>query len=356
MISAIQLKAFKSYPDVEIPFKPLTLLSGLNNSGKSSLIQAVRMYQQAANGQSPLLQYHGEVSDMRSRLSSPRDAIEIACEFADGAASRLRLGEAELLEKPEHCPVCFYVSADRLGPRTVLPLRREFSALPDMGEQSRYVLDVLGRLYNARIPDILVHPTAQSKSLQHVLIGWLSEIAPNVEFTFVPDPKADAARAEIDTFRPINVGFGLSYTLPILVAILGMAAQSPLDGWVNNWGEAWDTQRQSEGTLVILENPEAHLHPQGQTAMGRLLALAAASGVQVLVETHSDHLMDGIRLAVKEGWLNADNVAFHYLAKNKEGMTEVKSPKLYADGKLDYWPEGFFDQTLKNRALLAKKG
>lgn len=355
MISAIQLKAFKSYPDADIPFKPLTLLSGLNNSGKSSLIQAMRMYQQAANGQSPLLEHHGEVSDMRSRFSSSRDAIEITCVFTDGTSSRLHLND-DALEKPERCPVSFYVSADRLGPQTVLPLRRAFSALPDMGEQSRYVLDVLGRLYNARIPDTLAHPKAQSKSLQHVLDGWLSEIAPGIEFSFEPDPKADASRAEIDTFRPINVGFGLSYTLPILVAILGMAAQPPADGWVNNWGERWDEIRQSEGTLVILENPEAHLHPQGQTAMGRLLALAAASGVQVLVETHSDHLMDGIRLAVKESLLDADNVAFHYLTKNKDGMTEVKSPKIYQNGKLDFWPDGFFDQALKNSALLAKRG
>jgi predicted ATPase len=355
VISAIQLKAFKSYPDAKIPFKPLTLLSGLNNSGKSSLIQAVRMYQQAANGQSPLLENHGEVSDMRSRFSSLLAAIEITCVFTDGISSRLHLND-DVLEKPERCPVSFYVSADRLGPQTVLPLRRAFSALPDMGEQSRYVLDVLGRLHNAWIPDALAHPKAQSKSLQHVLDGWLSEIAPGIGFSFEPDPKADAARAEIDTFRPINVGFGLSYTLPILVAILGMAAQAPETGWENNWGESWDAKRQSEGTLVILENPEAHLHPQGQTAMGRLLALAAASGIQVLVETHSDHLMDGIRLAVKEGLVDADNIAFHYLNKNKDGMTEVKSPKIYQNGKLDFWPDGFFDQALKNSALLAKRG
>ncbi|OQX00952.1 MAG: hypothetical protein BWK73_47450 [Thiothrix lacustris] len=356
MISTIQLKAFKSYPAVEIPFKPLTLLSGLNNSGKSSLIQAMRMYQQAANGLSPLLDGHGEVSDMRSRLSSPKASIEIACVFADGYASQLRLTDDVMAQQPERCPVSFYVSADRLGPQTVLPLRRAFAEFPEMGEQSKYVLDVLGQLRDTLIPEALLHPKAQSKSLQHVLSGWLSEIAPGVEFSFESDSRADVSRAEIDTFRPINVGFGLSYTLPILVAILGMAAQPPANGWENNWGERWDAKRQSEGTLVILENPEAHLHPQGQTAMGRLLALAAASGVQVLVETHSDHLMDGIRLAVKESLLDADNVAFHYLTKNKDGMTEVKSPKIYQNGKLDFWPDGFFDQALKNSALLAKRG
>lgn len=355
MISIVRLKAFKSYPELEITFKPLTLLSGLNNSGKSSLIQAIRMYQQAANNLSPLLKNHGAVSDMRSRMSSPQDNIEVICVFNDGISSCLKLSE-ENVQKPERCPVSFYVSADRLGPQTVLPLRRGFSELPEMGEQSRYVLDVLNQLRDARIPDELVHQKAQSKSLQHVLDGWLGEIAPGIEFAFVSDAKADASRAEIDTFRPVNVGFGLSYTLPILVAVLGMAALSPIDGWVNNWGITWDDKRMKQGKLVILENPEAHLHPQGQTAMGRLLALAASAGVQILVETHSDHLMDGIRLAVKENFVSAKDIIFHYLSKTKEGTTNVKSPRLHQDGKLDFWPDGFFDQTLKNRAVLAKKG
>lgn len=355
MINSVQLKAFKSYPDIMIPFKPLTLLSGLNNSGKSSLIQALRMYQQASKGQSPLLQHHGEVGDMRSRFSASRDAIEIICEFNDGDSSSLNLSEMAL-RVPERCPVSFYVSADRLGPQTALPLRRTIGAFPDMGEQSRYVLDVLERLSAAEIPGLLRHDLAQGNNLGYVLQGWLSEIAPGVEFTVKTEQRADVSFSEIDTFRPTNVGFGLSYTLPILVAVLGLAAETPLDGWTNNWGEEWDILRQKQGTLVILENPEAHLHPQGQTAMGRLLALAAAVGVQVLVETHSDHLMDGIRLAVKSGLIEADDVAFHYLAKNKDGLTEVKSPKLHSDGKLDFWPDGFFDQTLKNRAMLAKKG
>ena len=356
MISALQLKAFKSYPKAEIPLKPLTLLSGLNNSGKSSLIQAMRMHQQAANGQSPLLEHHGAVGDMRSKLSSSHDAVEITCVFADGYSSQLRLTDDVMAQRPERCPVSFYVSADRLGPQTVLPLRRAFSAFPEMGEQSCYVLDVLEQLRAARIPDILAHPNAESSSLEHTLMGWLSEIAPSIRFSFKTDQEADTSRAEVDTFRPVNVGFGLSYTLPVLVAILGMAAQPPVDGWVNNWGEQWDAKRQADGAMVILENPEAHLHPQGQTAMGRLLALAAASGVQVLVETHSDHLMDGIRLAVKERAISADAVAFHYLSKNKEDITEVNSPTLHQNGKLDFWPDGFFDQSLKNSALLAKRG
>jgi predicted ATPase len=66
--------------------------------------------------------------------------------------------------------------------------------------------------------------------------------------------------------------------------------------------------------------------------------------------------MDGIRIAVKNQLLDAKDVAFHYLSKNEEGLSEMTTPKLHDNGKLDFWPEGFFDQTLKNRAVLARKG
>jgi len=74
-------------------------------------------------------------------------------------------------------------------------------------------------------------------------------------------------------------GFGLSYTLPVITALL-VGTLIP-------------------NSLVIIENPEAHLHPRGQTEIARLIALCAQVGTQIIIETHSDHLFDGIRIAAK---------------------------------------------------------
>ena len=83
------------------------------------------------------------------------------------------------------------------------------------------------------------------------------------------------------------------------------------------------------------------------------LAQAAAAGVQVVLETHSDHLLNGIRKAVKHGILLAENVAIHFFAGlDIDGHPKIQSPRLSADGSLSMWPENFFDQYDKDLADL----
>lgn len=85
MITQIELKAFKSFPNKIINFKPLTLLAGINNSGKSSVIQALRMYCNAAYSDSPLLDGHGPISEIHSLFSPSDETVKVICKFADNA-------------------------------------------------------------------------------------------------------------------------------------------------------------------------------------------------------------------------------------------------------------------------------
>ena len=96
--------------------------------------------------------------------------------------------------------------------------------------------------------------------------------------------------------------------------------------------------------IVIIENPEAHIHPKGQTEIARLIALCVQAGSQVIIETHSDHLFDGIRIAAKniEGFANS--VQIHWFELDDNGNTEVYSPILDRNGRLNEWPKGLFDQ------------
>jgi predicted ATPase len=97
--------------------------------------------------------------------------------------------------------------------------------------------------------------------------------------------------------------------------------------------------------MVIVENPEAHLHPSAQSKLGRFLAKIANSGVQIILETHSDHIINGIRIAIKKGLIKNEEVIFNSFSKGKKlGENIVEKIFIDKEGKLDKWPKGFFDQ------------
>jgi predicted ATPase len=174
----------------------------------------------------------------------------------------------------------------------------------------------------------------------------MGEFSPGLRIEVEADPSRDAVnlrykfemrrgiqrgeRREIrrelsNPYRATNVGFGISYTLPVVVAVL---AARP-------------------GDLILLEAPEAHLHPRGQSRLGQLLARAASGGVQVIAETHSDHVINGVRVAVHDGLIPPEMAGFlyfHWDPNAEEGTPVVRRVLVDSDGRLEDWPEGFFDQ------------
>lgn len=126
-----------------------------------------------------------------------------------------------------------------------------------------------------------------------------------------------------------DVGFGVSQTLPVLIALL---VADP-------------------GQLVYIEQPEIHIHPRAQTAMAHILADAANRGVRVVVETHSSLLLLGIQSLVAEGKLSPDEVKLHWFKRRPEdGVTEVTSADLDDAGAFGDWPEDFADVELKEQS------
>jgi predicted ATPase len=136
-----------------------------------------------------------------------------------------------------------------------------------------------------------------------------------------------------DWKKPANIGFGVSYSLPLVVA--GLLAP--------------------KGSILIIDTPEAHLHPAGQSAIGGFLARLAAGGVQVIVETHSDHIINGLRLAVAnpDHPIKADEILINNFDKTETGPS-VKKIGLDRFGGLTSWPAGFLDQIEQDLAKLAR--
>jgi predicted ATPase len=123
--------------------------------------------------------------------------------------------------------------------------------------------------------------------------------------------------------RPHNVGFGITYVLPVIIALL-MARP---------------------GDIVMLENPEAHLHPRAQARVARLCAKAAAAGVQVIVESHSDHVLNGVRVAAHDGEVPSNDISILFFdAPFTTPNASVQPIRVDSAGRLDRWPDGFFDE------------
>ena len=233
----------------------------------------------------------------------------------------------------------FYVNAERTGPQKFYPQSESFAQRGDLGRRGEYTLNYLHAQRDAFLPEDDPRCEGQpNRQFLNLVEHWLREVSPGVHLDIQSIRNADAliGRFSFDRtgdvatrpFRATNVGFGLSYILPVITAMLT-----------------------EPGTLCLVENPEAHLHPRGQTRMAELAVRAAKIGVQLIVETHSDHFLDGVRIAVRDGLITPEEVAIHYFERSGDSV-RVVSPTIDSDGRLSDWPEGFFDQHEENLVRL----
>jgi predicted ATPase len=356
VIDAVVLQNFKCFAHQRIELGRLTLLTGLNGMGKSTVIQSLLLLRQSATaamlpgvgllmngdlvhlGTGSDVRFDGAESDSVAIILT-RDGVEQAWTFdaAKGDNDVLPLlgeGPGDIAGPPFGGGVQ-YLSAERLGPRPSHALSSyHVSQLGETGADGAYAVAFLDARGHESVSKEIAHPEALGLGLALQVSAWMGEVSPGVRLSTRKSPEVNAAslsvtfssgRVTSNAFRPTSVGFGVSYTLPVLVALLSS----------------------KPGGMVLLENPEAHLHPRGQMAMGELMARAAASGVQVIVETHSDHVLNGVRLAVKQGTVAAENVRLHFFSRRDDGeriVHDVVSPQIGQDGRIDAWPAGFFDQ------------
>lgn len=344
MIKSLSIEGLKSFTKAELSLGALTLLTGLNNSGKSTVLQALRMCSDKAPEAGPYLQGLGAYPELKSNLTAPSTAVtvvatsdggEIHVEILEGSHRRTKAGISPLIQ---------FVSADRFGPKVELPIPLDESELSGVGERGEFSAHFAGLVENFQVPDPLRHSSSSSSALKHQLSAWMSEVSPGVKLDFFVDRKFDASRVEIDSYRATNTGFGLSYALPVVLLVLASTSSAGKDT-SKAPAMAFANSVLERGATLLIENPEAHLHPRGQTAIGRLLATAASLGTQMVVETHSDHILDGVRLAVrrmKSEFKGDFQVAF--LSKDQDQETKVDTISIGPDGKLEKWPAGLFDQ------------
>ncbi len=371
MINQLQIINFKSHKNTSLDLKNLTVLCGQNGVGKSSIIQSLLLLRQtnlkgrldkvlALNA--PLC-FIGKVKDAIYQFNEGETKEKISFHIKDNTqqyfwvfdASKeldfLNIIQQESSFKGYKKLSLFtsdfqFLSASRSSEYKSddyeVITQKQISLNEGKGELLGHFLYEYGK--KIKVIDACLHDSDKSAFLLNQTTAWEREISKGVNI--LPNKLGESYEIrysfDISSFGPTdafssnNVGFGLSYSLPIIVAIL--SAQ--------------------KDALIIIENPEAHLHPNGIAKLTELICLAAEAGIQIIIETHSDHVINGIlvqckRFEEREKGISKDHVSiYHFDRDEKEHCTEAKKINIEEGGRVRYTPRGFFDQFTLDRKYL----
>jgi predicted ATPase len=370
MIKSIELKNFKSIKAKYFPLRNLNVLLGLNGQGKSSFIQSLLILRQSADSlKRGVLQLNGNefsigtTKDALYQYSGKNESLSIALAFDDKEPYLMNFdytigsdvfnqinrdtdlygeGKDKLDSKqPLFANNFQYLNANRIEPQSIH--KKSYTSvvtLNNIGSLGQYTVDYLETKGDEDIEfdNCIHHKTISSRNNQGVELKdkrlknqvnlWMSEISPDVNIR-TTSVSSDIVKLEYEfeqptygktmVFKPENVGFGISYSLHVVVALL----------------------KAKSGDLLIIENPESHIHPKGQAQLGNLIALVAQNDVQVIIETHSDHILNGIRVAVKENPVLKDRTGFFYFEKlvtDLEQYSQITNIEVDKNGELSEYP------------------
>ena len=382
MITGLTISNFKLYRD-ECRFdgySKVNVLTGINGRGKSTLLHSLLLPKQSLlesrwndklilNGQYINLGNGVDVRNDKNSRSVPvrfeyrSDKGNISLEFgADSDTAQklplLKVNETTfaegmrvdnfVLDDDKVSPRSLlsgitFIAAERRGPKLNYEPAPEHGQMDAVGEYAPSLLalhkdDIIDNEALQGLTDIFPDVNFEElidKSLGGMLDFWLSRMfgPTRVEARYVED--ANVYVLQIGTAlrtkssKPTNVGFGYSYVLPILVA--GMTCKS--------------------GETLIIENPEAHLHPMAQSVLGKFMAwIAQHKGVQLIVETHSEHIVNSFRVMVAQQVLSSSDL--NILFFDEQFDKYAKQIVVDEDGRINDWPDGFFDQEEKDLDIL----
>lgn len=235
-----------------------------------------------------------------------------------------------------------YISAERIGPKlSFTPSSDEW-----IDKRGEHTIQMLYERQYDRVDERIIEGLSDifpdfdeedfSPVVNDVLNFWMTKIFGTSAATVNYIETANIFALGISTeqkggkamFKPTNVGFGYSYALPILIA--GLTAR--------------------KDSILIVENPEAHLHPSAQSMITKFLGLVANSGVQVFIETHSEHILNALRVMVVQRSINAQDINVMYFDNKLDSYFETIP--IEDNGKMDHWPANFFDQAEKDLNVL----
>lgn len=371
-VSLVDFKCFKGKN--KFVLKPITLLAGFNGTGKSSVCQSLLMIAQSiedykienlrANGNlvnlglpSGIPCVHAE--EPKFGISWSTDAAKwnnVEWEFKAPSGSwrrtaritGLKIDDTDMIQTQSGFKAklegkneegertlrvddwnflapfdrLHYIGAERLGP-ALFERRADISRRNPIGSAGEHKLEILS------------HQTPEMRERIAVALSYIMNREIKIEVN-VNNAESDVQSLWFEDngvrVNCVNTGFGFTYVLSLLVISM--------------------TERNS---IIIIENPEAHLHSQAQSRLMTMLAeTAVRNNNQFIIESHSENIMNGLSLAVvrQEIPISKDDIAIHFFGiGEKPRMLEIDE-----NGQISPRPKGFFTQEEEDIAEILEKG
>ena len=369
MIDSITISNFKCFErDHLFSLRHFNVFTGYNGRGKSSVFQSLLLLSQSLekNGNLEKLQvngnfvsldlfedlvnckHQGEPISFRIVQTNPKIEVELGyIELSEriGKLDSLSINDVDYFnqklsaigdkqetivhslssEYPQSFHELFknfeYVSAFRVGP-TKFEEKSDLNKVNPVGRDGEHSLSVI----------------ANNLNLQKEINDCMSYIMDGVKLEIKGEERTASVLRLFLTindkdhpFKAINCGFGYRYILPIVVSSLTM-----------------------EKGCLFIENPEAHLHPKAQSRLMEVLCNKLSSkDVQIFIETHSEHVINAIRLnSLKpECGLNYNDVNIYFFDEDYHSFLL----EMDENGQIANWPVGFFDQQEEDLSTFCRR-
>lgn len=368
VIKTVHLQNFKSHRNTRLELGNLTLLCGKNGVGKTSVIQCFLLLRQSflKNRLHDGLDLNRPLCEIRTAQNalfqrSQENFIQFQLETMSGnnhcwqflfdeenpQSTFLQRMNPEA-EQGNYQTLGFlgnnfqYLSANRLAPQEFYQRddyevirNRQLSLEKGRGELVAHFLYHYGQAFQVVSP-LMLNINEKNNDLFSQTEAWGREISQKININVlnmgswyeIKYSFDSPSGTSVNNLRAENVGFGVSSSLPLIVAILSA----------------------EKDALLLVENPEAHLHPSAQSKLAELMALAAQSGIQIIIETHSDHFVNGVLVACKkyedgERGIDRNNARIYYFDRDEEQHATISNEiEIVEGGKINQQPKGFFDQ------------
>lgn len=329
MIRNITLSQFKNIEHESFEISPLTILTGLNSTGKSTIGQALLLANQYLNPSSRtrLLKLPIDFDTLRNKyVRAQRITLDITTE-RNRYTLMIEENKSEFTESVDFVEDLgfeshfFYLSANRVGTED----SAQISTFEKVGLNGEYLLGTFEAEKSNPVIAALQRESSSS-TLSAQVNYWLTQIS-GIKFEFQTEKRSSTQldvkfKSDGLAIHPSQLGTGISFLVKVIIMAL----------------------RAQKGDILVIENPEIHLHPAAQSRLGEFFAFVANSGVQLIIETHCEHMINRIQYEVYKKQIQANDVVIYY----KGGITTpFEKVTLKADGNFGVeFPLGFFDATL----------